>query len=143
SDKLGPRTFGDKQELIFLGREISEQKDYSDKTAEVIDNEIDSIIRGCYDTAMKVLTENKEKLIQITETLITRETLEFDELEALFKGEPLPPPKSTETRPPEAKLPEAKSPQPASGAVLKPQPATGGGSLPTFNIVSEPQSKPQ
>jgi hypothetical protein len=61
-------------------------------------------------------------------------------LEALFRGEALPP-KLIETKPTDAKLPETKAPQPAPGVTLKPQPATGGGALPTINIISEPPSK--
>ena len=84
SERLGPRTFGDKQELIFLGREISEQKDYGDKIADIIDEEINKIIQNAHDSAMKILTENKTKLIQIAQTLITKETVEAEELEGLF-----------------------------------------------------------
>lgn len=85
SDKLGPRTFGDRQELVFLGREISEQRDYGDKVADVIDEEINKIIWNAHRVAKRILTENKPKLIQIAQRLITEETLEGEELEALFK----------------------------------------------------------
>jgi len=84
SDKLGPRTFGDKQEMVFLGREISEQKDYGDKVADTIDEEINRIIQSAHRVAKKILTENKPKLKHIAEELINKETLEGDELEALF-----------------------------------------------------------
>jgi len=84
SDKLGPRTFGDKQEMVFLGREIAEQKDYGDKVADTIDEEVTKIIRNAHRVAKKVLTENKQILKHIAEELIARETLEGDELEALF-----------------------------------------------------------
>ena len=84
SDKLGPRTFGDKQELIFLGREISEQKDYSERFALEIDREINKLIDEGYSTAMKILSENKSKLKLLAEELITHETLEGEELEAIF-----------------------------------------------------------
>ncbi len=86
SDKLGLRTFGDKQELIFLGREISEQRDYSEKTADVIDKEVDNIIQNAHNTARTVLLENKAKLIQIAQKLIASETIEGDQLDALFSG---------------------------------------------------------
>jgi len=105
SEKLGPRTFGDKQELVFLGREISEQKDYSDKTADIIDAEIDKIIRNANKVAHKILTENKQKLTLIAERLIAKETLEGEELEALFE-EPLPSP--------EAEIQEAPAPAPVA-----------------------------
>ena len=86
SDKLGPRTFGDKQDMVFLGREISEQKDYGDKVADSIDQEIDKIITGSQEVARKILTENKSKLVQIVERLIVKETMDGDELEALIEG---------------------------------------------------------
>ncbi len=84
SDKLGPRTFGDKQELVFLGREISEQRDYSERFALEIDREVNLLIKEGYDTAKKILTDNKDKLVKIAETLMSEETLEGDDLDALF-----------------------------------------------------------
>jgi len=94
SDKLGPRTFGDKQELIFLGREISEQKDYGDKVADVIDAEVNRIIQQAQDTAKEILTQKRSKLELIAQRLIAEETLEGEELEKLFK-EPAPAPETT------------------------------------------------
>jgi cell division protease FtsH len=112
SQKLGPRTFGDKQELVFLGREISEQKDYSDKTAEAIDHEIDEIIRIQYEIATKILTDNKALLVKLTETLITKETLDYDELEAIFKENV-----ASTSLPEKIVFPELlKNPVPASGS---------------------------
>jgi cell division protease FtsH len=84
SDKLGPRTFGDKQELIFLGREISEQKDYGDKIADSIDKEVDKIIRTAHSVARRILTENKPRLVHLAEKVIAQETLEGEELELAF-----------------------------------------------------------
>ena len=84
SDALGPRTFGHKEELVFLGREISEQRDYGETMAKIIDEEVNKIIQEGYNTAKKILTENKQKLIQIAERLIAKETVEGEELDALF-----------------------------------------------------------
>jgi cell division protease FtsH len=86
SEKLGPRTFGQRQELVFLGREISEQRDYSDKIAQDIDEEVHNIIQGAYSTARKILTANKEKLNQLARELITRETLDEPDLDKIFEG---------------------------------------------------------
>ena len=86
SDALGPRTFGRKEEPIFLGREITEQRNYSEKVAEDIDNEVHRIIDNAHSVAMKVLTKNKSKLIKIAKELITRETLEAEELETLLNA---------------------------------------------------------
>ncbi|MFC1987742.1 ATP-dependent zinc metalloprotease FtsH [Chloroflexota bacterium] len=85
SEKLGPRTFGQKEELVFLGREISEQKDYSDDTARQIDEEVYNIIEKARNVAKGILTEQKSKLILIADKLIVQETMESEELEALFK----------------------------------------------------------
>lgn len=123
SEKLGPRTFGDKQELVFLGREISEQKDYSDKTAEAIDREIDAIIRTQYDRALKLLTNYRNVLVKLAETLISKETLDYDDLEALFKDAV-----------PAASLPEKI----AFPELLKPVPAGGGSAPPLTKAPQEP-----
>ena len=89
SDKLGPRTFGHREELVFLGREIHEQRNYSEKVAEDIDDEVHSLIQCAYDTAKKILTENKERLKLIAENLMAKETIEEAEFASLLK-EPLP-----------------------------------------------------
>jgi len=84
SEKLGPRTFGRREELVFLGREVAEQKDYSEKTAQDIDEEVHSIIQHAYSVAKGVLAEKRAKLVQLAEALIASETIEGEELEALF-----------------------------------------------------------
>ena len=99
SEKLGPRTFGHKEELVFLGREISEQRDYSDKVAEQIDDEVRDIIQHAHETAKKILTENRPKLVQIAEQLINQETIEGEELETLFNESGTPPPPATKEKP--------------------------------------------
>jgi cell division protease FtsH len=86
SDKLGPRTFGQRQELVFLGREISEQRDYSDKVAQEIDEEVHGIIQRAYNTAKRVLSTNKEKLNQLAQELMTHETLDEPDLDKIFEG---------------------------------------------------------
>jgi cell division protease FtsH len=86
SEKLGPRTFGQRQELVFLGREISEQRDYSDKIAQEIDEEVHNIIQGAYNTAKEILTTHTEKLKQLAEELMTRETLDEPDLDKIFEG---------------------------------------------------------
>ena len=91
SDKLGPLTFGHKEEMVFLGREISEQRNYSEKIAQQIDEEVRNIIQHAHEVAKMILTENKPKLVQIAEKLLAQETLEGEELETLF-NQLIPPP---------------------------------------------------
>ena len=85
SEKLGPRTFGQKQEHVFLGREISERKNYGDKIADQIDGEVYTIIQRAYNTTKKILTANKEKLKQLAEELMIHETLDEHELKRIFE----------------------------------------------------------
>ncbi|MEE9400631.1 MAG: cell division protein FtsH, partial [Dehalococcoidia bacterium] len=89
SEKMGLRTFGRKEELVFLGRMVDEQKDYGDKVADEIDEEIKKLIDNAYAEAKDILIKNKEKLVQIAERLVTEETLEGEALEAVF-NEPVP-----------------------------------------------------
>ena len=73
-------------QLVFLGREISEQRDYGDKIADEIDEEVHAIIQRAYRNARKVLTANKEKLKQLAEELIAHETLDEPDLNKIFAG---------------------------------------------------------
>jgi len=91
SDKLGPLTFGQKNEQIFLGREISQHRDFSEATAQVIDEEVDSIIKYCLDEARKILVTNMDKFETLARNLIERETLDASEIKMLMAGEALPP----------------------------------------------------
>jgi cell division protease FtsH len=91
SDKLGPRAFGRKEELVFLGREISEQRNYGEEVAKQIDDEINAIIERAHKVAKDILTQNRAKLVQIAERLIAEETIEGEALETLF-NEPVPSP---------------------------------------------------
>lgn len=84
SDKLGPRTFGLKEEMIFLGREITEQRDYSEKVAQIIDEEVSRFLRTAYRTAQKLVREQRAKLERIVAALIKQEVLERQEFEALM-----------------------------------------------------------
>ncbi|MBI5077353.1 ATP-dependent metallopeptidase FtsH/Yme1/Tma family protein [Candidatus Falkowbacteria bacterium] len=76
SEKLAPRVYGDKDELIFLGRDIREQRNYSEKVAEEIDGEIDCLVREASSTAEKVIKGNKEKLDRLVAVLLKDETIE-------------------------------------------------------------------
>lgn len=83
SEKLGPRTFGEKEELIFLGREIHEQKNYSEKIAEMIDTEVSSLIDNATKTAKKIITSKKALLEKIVAELLEKETIEREQFEII------------------------------------------------------------
>ena len=112
SEKLGPRTFGRREELVFLGREITEQKNYSERTALEIDREVQKIIEEAHAAAKRILADNKAKLIQIAEKLIIEETLEGDDLEELFDA-------STSTKKPRV----SPTPSAAKNKIREKQPA--------------------
>lgn len=85
SDVLGPRTFGEHEELIFLGKEIHERRDYSEKVAQTIDKEVSKFIDGAYEVAQKIIKQKRPVLEAIVERLLKKETLEREEFESIFK----------------------------------------------------------
>ncbi len=108
SEKLGPLTFGRKEEMIFLGREISEQRNYSDEVAAKIDAEVREIIDRAYDRAKEALTAQREVLDKLAALLVEKETIEHDEFESLFEGV-LPPRSSGPTTP--RRITEGETPE--------------------------------
>jgi cell division protease FtsH len=84
SEKLGPLTFGDRDELVFLGREIAEQRNYSDEVAEEIDKEVRRIIEEAYSRAESILRTYRQKLDAVAERLVEIETIERAEFEMLI-----------------------------------------------------------
>ncbi len=84
SDKLGPMVYGQKEELVFLGREISEQRDYSEAVAQEIDREVQRVVHEAYKTAKEILEIHKDKLIAVAEKLLEVETISNEEFEAIF-----------------------------------------------------------
>ena len=113
SEKLGPMIFGQKEEMIFLGREITEQRDYSEAVAQEIDIEVRGLVTWAYDEARRLISEYRHLLERIAERLLEVETIEADEFLALMG----------ETRPGGA-LP---NPSPADPATAKPKPRTDEG----------------
>ena len=84
-EKFGPITFGKTEELVFLGKEISTEKNYSDETAMEIDHEVERIIKKAYDTAKKIVTQKKKVLDDIAHTLMEKETIEKEEFDGIIK----------------------------------------------------------
>ncbi len=84
SDALGPRTYGEHSEMVFLGREISEHKDYSETKAELIDAEIDKLIGEALASATALLTKHRDTLDRLADYLVKHETIERDEVERVI-----------------------------------------------------------
>src|SRR5262249_23224112 len=91
SGKLGPIAYGENEESVFLGREMtSRREDYSEDTAREIDQEVRAIVEGQYQVAKKVVTDNREKLDRLASALLDRETLDSEEIAAALDGRELP-----------------------------------------------------
>ncbi len=138
SESLGPRTFGKVQEMVFLGREISEERDYGDKIAEEIDDEVRILIKLAYERAQEILVENKPSLVLLSEYLIEPETISGDNMVRLLDdgaigddpGTPAIPPDAPPETPPMTPSPAQPpigqpSPSPAMSSTSDPMPAAG------------------
>jgi len=112
SEEIGPLTYGKKEEQVFLGRDFSQQSDYSPETARRIDAEIKVIVTRNYDRANEHLKAHKRELVQIAEELLIREVLDGDQVRRIVRGEPL------EEHVP---TPETSSQPPAGEADRKPE----------------------
>jgi len=87
SEKMGPLAFGQKEEQIFLGREFARHKDYSERTAQDIDEEIKQIVENSYDSARKIVEENIDLLHNLANSLLEKEALDGDQIDKIIKGE--------------------------------------------------------
>ncbi|PJF36647.1 MAG: cell division protein FtsH [Candidatus Thermofonsia Clade 1 bacterium] len=90
SDRLGPMIFGQKEEMVFLGREIAEQRDYSEAVAQIIDEEVKKIVDEAYQRALNVLTEHREELERVAQRLMEVETIDYEEFMQLMGETPVP-----------------------------------------------------
>ena len=84
SDDLGPMVYGQKEELIFLGREISEQRDYSESIAEKIDQEVRKMVSESHNRARQILSDYRDRLDAVAERLLEVETVSREEFEEIF-----------------------------------------------------------
>ncbi len=91
SERLGPLTYGTKEEEIFLGKEITRHQNYSEQTAILIDEEVKGIVLSCMERAEKILRDNIDALHRLANALLERETLTGEEIDKIIKGEDLPP----------------------------------------------------
>jgi len=120
SNAMGPLTFGKKEEQIFLGREISQHQDYSEDTALRIDQEVKRFVTDNYTRAQTVLVEHKQRLVEMAEALLIRETLDADQVHRIVAGQPLdefiPTPQVVASREPN------RGKERPSGAIVSPIP---------------------
>ncbi|MBI1291729.1 ATP-dependent zinc metalloprotease FtsH [bacterium] len=123
SDRLGPRTFGENNNNVFLGRDMANhEKTYSEEMAKIIDEEVKQLIDEAHNRAMTIMTDQRNLLDVVTQALVDRETLNGEEFLALMKGETLPPLFNKEstppTAPPSSKEEDCKPRAPRLGDIL-------------------------
>jgi len=87
SEELGPLTFGHKKEEVFLGRDIARDRNYSEEVASAIDREVRHFVDLCYNKAVTLLTENRDRLDKVAAALLEKETLEADEFKQLMDSD--------------------------------------------------------
>ena len=107
SPTIGPQNLGSHNKPVFLGQGINGSHEHSEETARTIDQEVQRIITEAYDACMKILTDNKDKLVTLSELLIEREVLDFNDVDSIMKTGTLPPEGKTEGKAPESEEPEA------------------------------------
>jgi cell division protease FtsH len=84
SDKLGTVAMGHKEELVFLGRDLGEQRNFSEEVAQLIDEEVRSLIRGAFETAKQILTAQRTKMDEVVELLKVEETVDAAQLDQIL-----------------------------------------------------------
>src|SRR5260370_699138 len=95
SDAVGPIAVGDREAEIFLGREIVQRREISERTAELVDNEVKRILEGAFERAKAIISEHRDSLDRLARALLERDTLDREEVDLVFAGKPLPPQVST------------------------------------------------
>jgi cell division protease FtsH len=128
SDAMGPLTFGKKEEQIFLGREIAQHQDYSEDTALRIDQEVKRFVTDNYARAQSILAEHKQRVLDMAEALLARETLDADQVRRLSAGLKLddiaPQPAGPTNTPPRDTRPAKERPSPSIVPPMPPRPVT-------------------
>jgi cell division protease FtsH len=126
SDAMGPLTFGKKEEQIFLGREIAQHQDYSEDTALRIDQEVKRFVTDNYTRAQNVLREHKQKLLDMADALLARETLDAEQVRRIAAGLPLDEPTAPAGTPPTVapREPKVAKDRPTIVPQIPPRPVT-------------------
>src|SRR5260370_36139739 len=130
SDAIGPIAVGEREQEIFLGREVLQRREISDSTAQLVDEEVKRILTNAFADATRILTERRPALDRLAAALLERETLDRNEGEVGVAGKPLPPPAPPGGLPPrDPGPPKGRAPAPGRGPVLRnapPGPASAG-----------------
>ncbi|HLG20141.1 MAG TPA: cell division protein FtsH, partial [Bdellovibrionota bacterium] len=125
SDKMGPLTFGKKEEEIFLARDIWRTPNYSERTAQLIDDEIRQVVLRNYERAKGILTQKRDVLDRLADALLEYEVLEGEEVSAIIEGRPFQKKKIVPSKPGQGTSQPAETKSVIPGLLGKPEPAMG------------------
>jgi cell division protease FtsH len=114
SEKVGPLAVGDKEQEIFLGREFAQRREISERTAQLVDDEVKRLVDEAYARATEILTANRPLLDEIAVALLERQTIDREDHDRLLKGLPLPPRSLTPVEPPSTPPAAKPAAQPAA-----------------------------
>jgi cell division protease FtsH len=128
SERIGPLAVGDKEQEIFLGREFAQRREISERTAQMVDDEVKRLVDEAYARATEILAQNRELLDRIADALLERETIDREDLDRLVKNLPLPPRNLPPVDPaPQASAPTKPGASPARAPLLGTPPAEPAG----------------
>jgi cell division protease FtsH len=129
SDSIGMMAVGDREQEIFLGREFGQRREVSERTAEAVDDEVKKLLDGAYVRAMAIVSGKREMLDRMVAALMERETLDREEVELLYRGEPLrpKPPAQPPLSPPAIPAAKHENPAPQRAPILGAPPAEPAG----------------
>jgi cell division protease FtsH len=126
SDKIGMMAVGDREQEIFLGREFGQRREVSERTAQLVDDEVKRFLDEAHENARRILTENRDLLDRIALALLDRETLGREDIDLLVQGKALPPFSSSPPSTP-ASAPAKSDPAPQRTPILGVPPAEPAG----------------
>ena len=129
SEKMGPLTYGSKEEQVFLGRDFSSQKNFSDQTAKLIDQEVKTLVMGGYNCATELLQQNRDILENLAQALLERETLNAVEVNNIIAGKSEIEPDPSGGEPQEIE-PEVPAEKPKTKTDTEEEGLLGGGGMP-------------
>jgi cell division protease FtsH len=128
SEVIGPLAVGDKEQEIFLGREFAQRREISERTAQMVDDEVKRLVDEAYARATQILSENRDLLDRIALALLDRETIDREDLDRLVRNLPLAPRNLPPDPAPAANTPASKpGPTPARAPILGAPPAEPAG----------------
>jgi len=127
SERIGMMAVGDREQEIFIGRDMARRSEISEHTAQMVDEEVKVLLDAAYERARTILVEHRDLLDRVAQALLERETIDHEEVQLLFKGKPLPPRPPDGAEPADVPPRRVDPPSPARAPILGVPPAEPAG----------------